>query len=46
MHAQLRSLLVLFLLVFPFARALADDYTDTIKVFREAGESGQFFKKS
>jgi hypothetical protein len=46
MHVQLRSLLVLFLLAFPFAQALADDYADTIKVFREAGESGQFFNKS
>ena len=46
MHVRLRNLLVLFLLTFPFARALADDYADTIKVFRGAGESGQFFNKS
>jgi lipid-binding SYLF domain-containing protein len=46
MHAHLCSLLVLFLLAFPFTQALADDYADTIKVFREAGESGQFFNNS
>jgi lipid-binding SYLF domain-containing protein len=46
MNVQLRNLLVLLLLAFPFAGALADDYADTIKVFRGAGESGQFFSKS
>jgi lipid-binding SYLF domain-containing protein len=46
MNMQLRNLLVLLLLAFPFSPALADDYADTIKVFRGAGESGQFFKKS
>jgi lipid-binding SYLF domain-containing protein len=45
MSVQLRNLLVLLLLAFPFAQALADDYADTIKVFRGAGESGQFFNK-
>jgi lipid-binding SYLF domain-containing protein len=30
----------------PFSHALADDYADTIKVFRNAGESGSFFDKS
>ena len=46
MHMRLRNLLILFLLAFPFAQALADDYADTIKVFRGAGESAQFFNKS
>jgi lipid-binding SYLF domain-containing protein len=46
MYRLLRRLLVLSLLIFPAAQALADDYTDTIKVFREAGESGKFFKTS
>jgi len=46
MNVQLRNLLVLLLLAFPGARAYADDYADTIKVFRGAGESGQFFNKS
>ena len=46
MNMQLRNFLVLLLLAFPFSPALADDYADTIKVFRGAGESGQFFKKS
>jgi len=46
MCAQFRNVLVLCLLTFPFAHALADDYSDTIDVFRKAGESGQFFNKS
>jgi lipid-binding SYLF domain-containing protein len=46
MYRLLRRLLVLSLLILPTAQALADDYADTIKVFREAGESGKFFKTS
>jgi lipid-binding SYLF domain-containing protein len=46
MYILLRRLLVLSLLIFPAAQALADEYADTIKVFREAGESGKFFKTS
>lgn len=46
MYILLRRLLVLSLLILPTAQALADDYEDTIKVFREAGESGKFFKTS
>lgn len=46
MCAQFRRFLVLCLLTFPFSHALADDYSDTIDVFRKAGESGQFFSKS
>jgi len=46
MNVQLRVLLALFLLALPAAQARADDYADTINVFRKAGESGQFFGKS
>ena len=46
MNAQLRNLLLLFLLAFPAAQARADEYSDTIDVFRKAGESSQFFAKS
>jgi len=46
MKYTLRSGLVFLLLVFSFAPAWADDYTDTIKVFKDAGESGTFFAKS
>ena len=46
MKARLRGLVVLLLLAFPLGPALADDYADTIKVFRTAQESGQFFNKS
>src|ERR1700752_610690 len=37
---------VLFLLSLSFAPAAVDDYDDTIKVFRDAGQSGAFFAKS
>src|SRR5262245_35031344 len=43
---QPRNLLALFLLALPFGQSLADDYTDTIAVFRKAAESSQFFGKS
>jgi len=42
----LRSCLVFLLLAFSFAPAWADDYADTIKIFKNAGESGTFFAKS
>jgi lipid-binding SYLF domain-containing protein len=43
MPTYVRALLLLSLLAFPFARAAADDYADTIKVFRNAGQSARFF---
>jgi len=44
---QLRKLLlILSLFAFPFGPALADEYSDTIKVFRDAGQSATFFGKS
>jgi lipid-binding SYLF domain-containing protein len=43
---SLRYLLVFSVLMLPLASAYADNYADTIKVFREAGQSGQFFDKS
>jgi lipid-binding SYLF domain-containing protein len=46
MIARLRTLLILCLLAFPLAPALADDYSDTIKVFRGAGQSAKFFGSS
>ena len=46
MTVRLRDLLVLLLLSFPSASALADDYADTIKNFRGAKESAGFFNKS
>jgi len=43
----LNRLAALFLLlIVPFAHAWADEYADTIKVFKNAGESGDFFNKS
>ena len=46
MPARLRALLLFALLALPFAPALADDYADTIKTFRNAGQSGKFFGTS
>ena len=40
----IRALLVLSLLT--ASLAWADDYDDTIKVFKDAGESGKFFEKA
>ena len=46
MRLQIRSLLVLLLLVVPLAPALANKYDDTIRIFRNAGESASFFGES
>jgi len=46
MNARLRSMLVSFLLILPFGHAIADEYADTIKLFRDAPESRGFFSKS
>jgi lipid-binding SYLF domain-containing protein len=46
MSIQMRAFIVLLLLALPFTGLLADEYKDTIKVFKGAGESGDFFKNS
>ena len=46
MFARLSRLLLALLIALPFTQALADDYSDTIKVFRDAGKSGKFFAGS
>jgi hypothetical protein len=46
MKLHIRTCLVFLLMALPFARAWADEYSDTIKVFQDAGESGTFFNKS
>ena len=46
MKAKLRSIFVVLLLMLPFGQAVADEYADTIKLFREANESRPFFDKS
>jgi len=46
MKLQLRIYLVFLLLAVPFAPVWADEYSDTIKVFKDAGESGSFFAKN
>ncbi len=44
MFNRIPPLLALLLLFLPPASALADKYADTIQVFKDAGESGSFFK--
>lgn len=46
MRLKLFARLVLVLVAMPVTVAWADEYQDTIKVFRNAGESGGFFGKS
>jgi lipid-binding SYLF domain-containing protein len=46
MRATLSGLFLALLVALPFSPALADDYDETVKVFRNAGESGKFFGKS
>src|SRR5689334_7834758 len=47
MFRRLRALLCFSFLAFAFAApALADEYTDTIKAFQKANESGRFFSRS
>ena len=42
----MRGFLLGLLLALPIAPALADEYDDTLKTFREAGQSGRLFAKS
>jgi lipid-binding SYLF domain-containing protein len=46
MCVRLSRLLLAVLIALPFAQAFADEYSDTIKVFRNAGESGKYFGSS
>jgi lipid-binding SYLF domain-containing protein len=46
MKVNMRICLVFLLIALPFAETRADEYSDTVKVFRDAGESGTFFGKS
>ena len=46
MHARLIKFLLTLLIALPITPACADDYSDTIKVFRNAGQSGRFFGSS
>ncbi|MEJ2693002.1 MAG: lipid-binding SYLF domain-containing protein [Candidatus Thiodiazotropha sp.] len=39
-----RMALLLLATLLPIAQAWADNHTETVKVFKEAGESGRFFK--
>jgi lipid-binding SYLF domain-containing protein len=43
MLRRLMSTLTLALLALPLSPAWADEYSDTVKIFKDAGESGGFF---
>jgi lipid-binding SYLF domain-containing protein len=44
MQLPARLLLAFLILVAPAASTWADEYSDTVKIFMEAGESGDYFK--
>jgi len=46
MSFTIRACLVLLMFALPVTGSWAGDYEDTIKVFKNAGESGDFFNKS
>jgi len=46
MFARPARLMLALLIVLPFSRAFADEYSDTIRIFRNAGESAGFFGDS
>src|SRR5262249_22514369 len=46
MYARLTGLLLALLIALSLTPALADEYADTIKVFRNAGQSGKYFGNS
>jgi lipid-binding SYLF domain-containing protein len=46
MQKPLIAVIALFLLALPITSAWADKYTDTIEVFKQAGESGGFFNNA
>lgn len=46
MQFHARLLLTVFLIAAPAAATWADEYSDSIKVFMDAGESGEYFKSA
>ncbi len=46
MRLPLLSIIAILFLALTFKTALADDYTDTIEMFKSAGESSRFFDNS
>ena len=49
-YMKFRTYMICLLFALPFGSAMADDdaakYSETIKIFQDAGESGSFFNKS
>jgi len=46
MRITIKTFLVLLFLALPFSGAMADEYEDTVKIFKNAGASGTFFGNS
>lgn len=46
MRLTLKYFLVMMLLALPFSAAMADEYEDTVDIFKNAGASGNFFSNS
>ena len=46
MRITMRSFLIALFLALPFSTAMADEYEDTMKIFKNAGQSGSFFSNS
>jgi lipid-binding SYLF domain-containing protein len=46
MKLQMRTFLILLLLAFSFSTVWADEYVDTANLFKNAGQSGEFFNNS
>lgn len=45
-YQHLRTYIICLLLALPFGSAMADEYSDTVSLFENAGESGTFFDNS
>jgi lipid-binding SYLF domain-containing protein len=45
-YQNLRLFIICLLFALPFGGAMADEYSDTVSLFKNAGESGTFFDKS
>src|SRR4030095_11404969 len=46
MHIRLVRVILTLLLTLTFIPAFADEYSDTVKIFRNSGQSSHFFGKS
>ena len=45
-YQYFRTCIICLMMALPFGTAMADEYTDTMSLFKNAGESGSFFDNS